>query len=82
MGYWVRSRHELLLIATRGSIPAPAMGTQWSSVIFAPVREHSRKPDEAYDLIEAYFPSLPKIELFGRGKARAGWDIWGNEAEP
>jgi N6-adenosine-specific RNA methylase IME4 len=79
MGYWTRSRHELLLIGTRGSIPAPTLGTQWESVIEAPVREHSRKPDEAYALIEAYFPSLPKVELFARA-ARKGWDRWGAEA--
>jgi N6-adenosine-specific RNA methylase IME4 len=79
MGYWFRSRHEHLLIATRGAPPAPAMGTQAQSVIFAPVREHSRKPDEAYEIIESYFPSLPKIELFAR-HARPGWDRWGAEA--
>ena len=33
-------------------------------------------------MIEAYFPTLPKIELFARGKARPGWDAWGNEVEP
>ena len=32
-------------------------------------------------MIEAYFPTLPKIELFARGKARPGWEIWGLEAE-
>jgi N6-adenosine-specific RNA methylase IME4 len=81
MGYWFRSQHEPFLIATRGSIPAPAMGTQTLSVIAAPVREHSRKPDEAYEIIETYFPSLPKIELFAR-RRRAGWDAWGLEAPP
>ena len=80
-GYWFRSAHELLLVGVRGKIPAPAPGTQWASVIEAPVREHSRKPDEAYDLIEAYFPTLPKIELNARGPARDGWAVWGNEAE-
>ena len=44
-----------------------------------PAREPSRKPDEAYKLIESYFPTLPKIELFARGEARPGWDVWGNE---
>jgi N6-adenosine-specific RNA methylase IME4 len=79
MGYWFRSRHEHLLIGTRGDIPAPAPGTQWHSLIEAPVREHSRKPDQAYEIIEAYFPNMPKIELFARA-ARTGWDAWGNEA--
>lgn len=78
-GYWFRNQHELLLVGTRGNPPAPAPGTQWQSVIEAPVREHSRKPDEVYELIEAYFPNLPKIELFAR-HARPGWDRWGAEA--
>jgi N6-adenosine-specific RNA methylase IME4 len=49
-----------------------------SSVITAPRREHSRKPDEAYELIEQMYPELPKIELFARQR-RNGWDAWGNE---
>lgn len=78
-GYWVRSKHEILLIGTRGNVPAPAPGTQWDSVIDAPVGEHSAKPDVFYELIESYFPNLPKIELNAR-RARAGWDAWGLEA--
>ena len=50
------------------------------SVIHAPRREHSRKPDEAYELIERMYPELPKIELFARGK-REGWSAWGNQAD-
>lgn len=78
-GYWFRSRHELLLLATKGGIPAPAMGSQWPSVIDAKVGKHSAKPEKFYDLIEQYFPNLPKIELNAR-IARPGWDRWGNEA--
>jgi N6-adenosine-specific RNA methylase IME4 len=78
-GYWFRSAHELLLVGTRGTVPAPAMGTQWPSIVDAPPRRHSEKPDWAYKLIEAYFPSLPKIELNARA-ARPGWDAWGLEA--
>jgi N6-adenosine-specific RNA methylase IME4 len=77
-GYWNLNQHELLLLGTKGAVPAPTQGTQGSSVINAPRREHSRKPDEAYDLIEKFFPSLPKIELNQR-YARPGWDGWGNE---
>jgi N6-adenosine-specific RNA methylase IME4 len=80
-GYWNRNQHELLLVGRKGNIPVPAPGTQWPSVIEAPVREHSRKPDEFYELIEAYFPTLPKIELNCRGKPRDGWAAWGNEVE-
>lgn len=82
LGYWVRSRHELLLIGTRGEVPAPAAGEQWESVISAPVGRHSEKPEAFLDMIERLFPSLPKIELNRRGSARPGWDAWGFEAEP
>lgn len=79
-GYWNRNRHEHLLLGTRGNIPAPAMGTQWDSLIEAPVGEHSAKPDRFLEMIESYFPTLPKIELNRRGPPRPGWDAWGNEA--
>jgi len=78
-GYWFRNQHELLLVGTRGKIPAPAMGTQSASVIDAPVAKHSQKPDCFYELIEGYFPTLPKIELNAR-RPRDGWESWGNEA--
>ena len=78
-GYWNRNRHEHLLIGTRGKIPAPAMGEQFDSSIEAPVGEHSAKPEVFYQIIEAYFPTLPKIELNAR-VARPGWVRWGYEA--
>jgi N6-adenosine-specific RNA methylase IME4 len=81
-GYWFRNQHELLLVGTRGNIPAPAPGTQWASVIEAPVGAHSAKPELSLQLIEQYFPTLRKIELNRRGPARPGWDAWGNEAQP
>jgi N6-adenosine-specific RNA methylase IME4 len=77
-GYWFRNGHELLLVGTRGNVPAPAPGTQFDSVINAPTREHSEKPDRFYEIIEAYFPNLPKIELNARQR-REGWDAWGLE---
>lgn len=79
-GYWFRNQHELLLVGTRGQIPAPAMGTQIPSVVSAPVGKHSEKPEQFYELIERYFPTLPKIELNAR-QTRPGWDAWGYEAE-
>ena len=80
-GYWFLNRHEILLVGTRGKIPAPALGTQWPSIIRVPAGAHSAKPEFFHQLIEAYFPNLPKIELFARGKARSGWTVWGNEFE-
>jgi N6-adenosine-specific RNA methylase IME4 len=79
MGHYVRSQHELLLIASRGNMPHPLPKDRLPSVVNAPRREHSRKPDEAYELIERMYPSLPKIELFAR-QQREGWDAWGNQA--
>ena len=80
-GYWFRNGHELLLVGVRGNVPAPAPGTQRSSWIECGVGAHSAKPEYFLELIEAYFPTLPKIELNRRGPAREGWDAWGNEAE-
>jgi N6-adenosine-specific RNA methylase IME4 len=80
-GYWFRNKHELILVGTRGNIPAPAMGEQWPSVTDAPVGRHSAKPEIFLEMIEGYFPNLPKIELNRRGPARKGWDAWGNESE-
>jgi N6-adenosine-specific RNA methylase IME4 len=79
LGHFIRGQHEILLIATRGDMPCPLPANRPPSVISAPRREHSRKPDEAYELIERMYPELPKIELFAR-YARTGWDVWGNEA--
>jgi N6-adenosine-specific RNA methylase IME4 len=81
-GYWNRNRHELLLVGTRGRIPAPAPGTQWSSAIAAQAGRHSAKPPLYREIIETLFPTLPKLELFARGKPAPGWEAWGNEVEP
>ena len=80
LGYWNRSVHEVLLIGTRGDIPCPALGTQRDSVIDAPRGVHSAKPELFLEMIEGYFPTIPKIELNRRGAARPGWSAWGNEA--
>lgn len=80
-GYWVRDKHEVLLIGKRGAPPAPAMGTQCESLIIAPTTQHSAKPEIFSEIIERYFPRLPKIELNRRGAPRPGWVAWGNEAE-
>jgi hypothetical protein len=81
-GYWFRNKHEILLVGVRGAIPAPAPGSQWPSLIEAPVGEHSAKPEAFLELIERYFPTLAKIELNRRGAPRPGWAAWGNEAAP
>lgn len=81
LGYWSREKHEILLIGVKGHIDCPAPGTQWESLIVAPRGQHSEKPECFLEMIEHYFPTLPKIELNRRGPARAGWVAWGNEAK-
>jgi N6-adenosine-specific RNA methylase IME4 len=94
MGYWYRYNHEILVVATRGSIPCPAPGLNWPAEIEAPWEGHSRKPEVFADMIADYFPNLPKLEMFYRAfddpdaerarRARreaAGWHVFGNEAE-
>jgi len=78
MGYYARQQHELLLIATRGSLPVPEPANRHSSIIEGPRVEHSKKPVGVYDIIEGMYPEYSKIELFGR-QQRAGWVMWGNE---
>jgi len=80
-GYWFRNRHEHLLLGVKGAVPAPAMGDQFASVFTIARKEHSAKPEQFLEIIEQYFPSIPKIELNRRGPPRPGWDAWGNEAE-
>ena len=78
-GYWNRERHEHLLIGTRGNPVCPAPGTQWDSLIMSPRLAHSEKPECFFEMIETYFPNIPKIELNAR-RARKNWDRWGLEA--
>jgi len=80
LGAWTRNRHELLLFAVRGSVPAPAPADRPDSVIEAARCEHSAKPADAYELIERAYPHASKLELFARGTPRPGWTTWGNQA--
>jgi len=78
-GYWARQRHEHLLIGVHGSPIPPDEHLRPDSVIVAPRREHSQKPDELYAILERCYPArLPKIELFARAR-RPGWTAWGNQ---
>ena len=77
-GYWVRNTVEILLIGTRGNVPAPSPGEQPPQVIRAPRGRHSEKPAVIAEEIERLYPNVPKIEMFAR-KARPGWTAWGNE---
>lgn len=80
MGYYFRQQHELLLVAVRGTPPTPAPADRPSSVFSYPRGQHSAKPHEVYELIEAMYPTLPKLEMFCRSP-RDGWGVWGNQSK-
>ena len=80
MGYLFRQRHEHLLLGVRGSMPTPAEGDRPDSVIEAPRGEHSAKPD-LYEMIDAMWPGVAKIEFFARREVPDGWTAWGNESK-
>lgn len=75
-GYTTRKNAEDVLLFRRGKPGRLSKGIH--ELIIAPVREHSRKPDEAYENVERYAPG-PYLELFAR-QSRPGWATWGNEA--
>lgn len=75
-GYYFKGQSEQLLFGVKGVLP-PQDRTQ-VTIINGRVRNHSRKPDEQYPLIEKVSPT-PRIELFARYR-REGWDVWGKEA--
>lgn len=77
-GYWTRANPELCLLFTRGHPKRVSASVR--KLLIAPRREHSRKPDEQYDRIEALVDG-PGLELFARQNGRPGWTCWGNETD-
>jgi N6-adenosine-specific RNA methylase IME4 len=77
-GYILRCSAEFYLIGARGH-PRPAVRNV-RNLIVAPVREHSRKPDQMHADIERMFPAVRRAELFCRQR-RPGWDAWGNQVD-
>ena len=77
VGFYFRNVTELLLFGLRGSMRTLQPGRTQVNLVSTRKREHSRKPDEIYDLIEQCSPG-PYLELFARF-GRVGWDQWGNE---
>jgi len=78
LGYFTRANPEMCLFATRGK-PGRPKSKAVRQLLRAPIREHSRKPDEAIERIEAMYDG-PAIELFARTQ-RPGWQCWGNETD-
>ena len=80
VGFYFRNVTELILFGIRGrNARTLAPGRRQVNILETRKREHSRKPDELYPLIEACSPG-PYLELFARG-GREGWMSWGNQAE-
>lgn len=80
VGFYFRNTTELILFGVRGTNARTlAPGRSQVNIIKSQKREHSRKPDELYPIIEACSPG-PYLELFARG-ARRGWSAWGNQAD-
>jgi len=80
VGFYFRNVTELILFGVRGkNARTLAPGRRQVNLVATRKREHSRKPDEQYRVIEACSPG-PYLELFARG-TRNGWACWGNEAE-
>jgi N6-adenosine-specific RNA methylase IME4 len=70
-GYWTRANPEQCLLATRGRPKRVSASVR--ALVEAPLREHSRKPDEVRERIQALVPG-PYCELFARSSA-PGWDV-------
>ena len=79
VGFYFRNVTELLLFGVRGRMRTLAPGRRQVNMIETRKREHSRKPDEQYELIESCSPG-PYLEMFAR-YPRPGWSVWGNEAD-
>lgn len=82
-GYTFRNAHEPIVIATRGN-PDTSRSVrsviEAGTLIEARMREHSRKPDAAFEAAARLVPGVARAELFSRQR-RSGWDTWGNQVD-
>jgi N6-adenosine-specific RNA methylase IME4 len=79
VGFYFRNVTELILFGTRGSLRTAPAGRKQVNFLATRKREHSRKPDEIYPIIESCSYG-PFLELFAR-HSRPGWSSWGNEVD-
>lgn len=80
VGFYFRNVTEIILFGVKGKNARTLKpGRTQENMIVKQKREHSRKPDEQYNLIEACSPG-PYLELFARG-SRLKWECWGNQAD-
>ncbi|MCX6249460.1 MAG: MT-A70 family methyltransferase [Bacteroidetes bacterium] len=78
VGFYFRNTTEIVLFGVRGSMRTLQPGRRQVNIIRTQKQEHSRKPDELYEIIEKCSPG-PYLEIFARGK-RDNWDVFGNQA--
>src|SRR3954451_20060183 len=78
VGFYFRNVTELVLFGVRGGLRTLAPARSQVNLLGTRKREHSRKPDELYPIIERCSPG-PYLELFAR-YPRDDWDVWGNES--
>ena len=79
VGFYFRNVTEMVLFGVRGRLRTLEPGRRQVNLFASRKREHSRKPDRLYDIVEACSPG-PYLELFAR-HARLGWARWGAEAD-
>lgn len=80
VGFYFRNTTELILFGTRGKLRTGDAGRRQVNIIKTRKREHSRKPDEIYEIIENCSPA-PYLELFARGKFKPDWNVWGDQSD-
>jgi N6-adenosine-specific RNA methylase IME4 len=76
LGVYLRNATEHLILGTRGK--APVHFNSQPTWMFAPLQDHSHKPEEQYAVIERVSGDGPKLELFAR-RRQPGWDVWGDQ---
>ena len=81
VGHWLRNSTEHCALAVHGNVKAFSGRTltNESTILHSPRREHSRKPENFYQLVDKLCPDITKLEMFARS-SRDGWDCWGDEA--
>jgi len=79
VGFYFRNVTELLLFGTMGKLRTLQPGRSQVNVMISRKEEHSKKPDQVYDLIERCSPG-PYLELFARSRTK-GWTQWGDELD-
>ncbi len=80
VGFYFRNTTELLLFGIRGKLRTLAPGRRQVNMLKTQKREHSRKPDEIYEIIQSCSPG-PYLELFARGRLNENWNVWGDQSQ-